>query len=1487
MSSSLAWQLHGCYTVGSTEPLVFDTALRGCKDEYVSLDHRDPAHPVRGIIGRMLEMREQFPVLNDGYYLQQLSNLTHQVFLPESQGTATETGIWSVYRSAWPGVQSLTDDQGVWLIYTNENRSISYESDCNGTDSLLAPFVAGTTVRNLFSPYEEYILGGSNTPVSLDGQDQVNGCLSKLDMPAWGFKALVPIEAFAAAHPILTDFIPGHDTRITSSQDVGETVHITLGFSHPMNCASIVEQLNVESTTQADTDASFNSSSVQCNAVSQTPASFVGSISTLAVVEIDLINVHHGIHRITINNATATDGTFTNAVDHLLLRVGSAENPMVFPRTANYSSTLLQRSGDHLQVSHNASGADLWRYSLDFGTTYSDWHPYTGGLSTLTPPSWSGTKAQEWSGQHVIVQYWSRFAGSSDHYVHGDVDASERQFPHLFLEGPFNSFGADTGLNTKMNLKPNGFWDFDFMAEWPTSVSLNVWGVDADGKLDQTQVYGDIDGDGVLDRISPHSLVDNVINMTIPPPSSHLAYRLQVDDGALSYRLVPAGSQAYQIIVYVLLAVIPIMTAAGAVWAYMGAFYRIKFNQFGTTKMAISSLAFWKRPQRSSRSRHILFSSKARRSKYVLIEKPSRESSPLPSREPSPARSAAGLGLETIGTEVAAGASLRRKVLIATIEYDIEDWSIKVKIGGLGVMAQLMGKNLGHQDLIWVVPCVGGVEYPHGPEDAMGEPMEVKVLDRVYQVQVHIHVLRNITYVILDAPVFRQQTKSEPYPPRMDDVDSAVYYSAWNQCIAEAIRRYKPDLYHINDYHGAVAPLYLLPNTIPCALSLHNAEFQGLWPMRSKEETDEVCKLFNLEPEIVKKYVKFGEVFNLLHAGASYLRIHQDGFGAVGVSKKYGKRSYARYPIFWGLKNIGALPNPDPSDTAECNTTEPASTTDVQVDQNYEAERADLRVQAQKWAHLKVDPTAELFVFVGRWSNQKGVDLIADTFPTILEKHPKTQLICIGPVIDLYGKFASFKLAKLMQLYPDRVFSKPEFTALPPYIFSGAEFALIPSRDEPFGLVAVEFGRKGALGVGARVGGLGQMPGWWYTVESTSTQHLLHQFKKAIEDALACPTQVRAELRARSAKQRFPVSAWVTDLETLQGTAIEKHQHHSRVRHHRRSTAFPVVLSRPGLSRSGSPHSGSSSRSVTPRGRESLGGQSSSTEYRPSLIARMGSVRGPGHEPAVPSGADSGPTSTYDDSSEDGFGPDTEDELNSRRMERIARLQPAEVSVIPPTPMSPNQRNSRSLFAPQVVEEEDENRLALPSARSRPPSPTGSLYSGSNDSRLSMEAVLDRPQSFELQKVNPSFTDSTGEYTQAYQILLDDLSSANSSNTCVEEYIMRSEKDWFERYRRKKLGSMGTPASNIFRYRDASPHQSMSRGSTGYGDDADDQFLLEPSYKPPTGLKKFMLRSVGDWPVYSLFLALVSFSGLLRLSASCLLSNRDKLLPPAPTRSHC
>lgn len=96
----------------------------------------------------------------------------------------------------------------------------------------------------------------------------------------------------------------------------------------------------------------------------------------------------------------------------------------------------------------------------------------------------------------------------------------------------------------------------------------------------------------------------------------------------------------------------------------------------------------------------------------------------------------------------------------------------------------------------------------------------------------------------------------------MDDLESAIYYSTWNQCIAEAITRFDVDLYHINDYHGAVAQLYLLPSIVPCCLSLHNAEFQGLWSLRTTQDKSEICLVFNLETEIVEKYVFFAPAAN-------------------------------------------------------------------------------------------------------------------------------------------------------------------------------------------------------------------------------------------------------------------------------------------------------------------------------------------------------------------------------------------------------------------------------------------------------------------------------------------------------------------------------------------------------------------------------------------------------------------------------------------------
>ncbi|KAJ5565716.1 hypothetical protein N7535_007354 [Penicillium sp. DV-2018c] len=1472
MSPATAWKNHGCFQLYSTQ--YFQWPIKagrlGCHDETVTYDHRDPAHPIRNIIKHMYQMREDFGALNDGWWVQLLSSKTHNIYLPGSDGVPTETGMWSVLRSPYHQMQDLGEagNQTVWLVYQNEDRTVNYEFDCSDpNDALIAPFDANTTVRNLFFPHDELTLQEGPIKLGLNGSDQYNGCVYGMTLQPYEFRAYVPVEKFVPPRLMITRFLPGHDVPLLSAvgPNESEVVDIRLFFSTEMNCSLVTESISIESSTEIGGWPSVDPDSVICEYIEPESTSWTGQIPSTWSWSATLTGVYNGVHKLTVNNATSADGRTTNAIDHFLIRIGQYNNPIVFNR-ANYSSTLLHEGENNtLFITQHAAGADKYRYSTNWGSTFTGWLPYEGGNVSVYELPWSGTEKQKWDGKHIRVEYWSSLTGSSDYVQEGDAPswnpAIQRRFPHLFFNGPFNRYGFDAGMDNVVKQDSDGLWKFRFMAEWPALGQLNVWGMNPDNQPDQSYVYGDSNGDSILDRLPPSSLGVTSINISQHPPDPHVAWIIQLDDSTLQFKLVPTGSKYAQMALFFLLWTIPVITAMTCAYIEKKTLLALEF---------VNNLKNGHVENGRARDPFLGLASK---SKFL--------------------QSTSAFGNRT---------AHRKKVLIATMEYEIDDWAIKIKIGGLGVMAQLMAKQLGHQDLIWVVPCVGGVHYPM---DRQAESMFVMILGNSYEIKIQYHQLRNITFVLLDAPVFRQQTATEPYPARMDDLDSAIYYSAWNQCIAQAIKRFPIDLYHINDYHGALAPLYLLPGTIPVCLSLHNAEFQGLWPMRTQKEKTEVCSVFNLNLDVVTRYVQFGEVFNLLHAGASYLRLHQQGFGAVGVSKKYGKRSFARYPIFWGLRKIGNLPNPDPSDTGEWNRALPKES-DIHVDEDFEACRIELKRQAQEWAGLNQRPDADLLVFVGRWSMQKGIDLIADVMPGVLEARPNVQLICVGPLIDLYGKFAALKLNRMMKLYPGRVYSKPQFTVLPPFIFSGADFALIPSRDEPFGLVAVEFGRKGALGIGARVGGLGQMPGWWYTVESTSTTHPQKQFKSAINSALNSKPEVRAMMRARSAKQRFPVAQWIEDLEILQATSIRIHQK-VRAKAQSPSTAAGAYHTFYGMMtpQAASTKSGTSTPSLQPSSRPGTMGsqQRSSIIYSrdPSPVADArprsglsrewsfgvrpgsGSVdprgrREPGKGSVVGSDDSAGRVSPdAEENSDDEFmatcyadddysispeGSDTpcaqapQPQGVALTKEALSAQRASQGSIVAREGNTPS-----SSSAPSTVGTDD--TLIPPS---RPWTEAGARLT--SPSALSVDLVVGEKKDFKLQKVDPFFTDSNGEYYRIFEKRLEKLNGSNSeTQLCIEKFLEKSEKAWFNKFRDARLGrSQATPASSVYCGKpggsptgsiindDASSHDSSVPPDKK--DAPPDEFLLGHDYVPPTGLKKWMQMRLGDWPVYSFFLGL-------------------------------
>jgi glycosyltransferase involved in cell wall biosynthesis len=102
-------------------------------------------------------------------------------------------------------------------------------------------------------------------------------------------------------------------------------------------------------------------------------------------------------------------------------------------------------------------------------------------------------------------------------------------------------------------------------------------------------------------------------------------------------------------------------------------------------------------------------------------------------------------------------------------------------------------------------------------------------------------------------------------------------------------------------------------------------------------------------------------------------------------------------------------------------------------------------------------------VVVGKLCRRKGQDLAVRAWPRVLALHPKARLLLIGDG-ELPGGLLPANGVSLLG-------PRPDIEALLPH----ATVCLVPSRDEPFGLAAIEAMACGVPVVAARAGGLAEI----------------------------------------------------------------------------------------------------------------------------------------------------------------------------------------------------------------------------------------------------------------------------------------------------------------------------------------------------------------------------------------------------------------------------
>jgi glycogen synthase len=505
-------------------------------------------------------------------------------------------------------------------------------------------------------------------------------------------------------------------------------------------------------------------------------------------------------------------------------------------------------------------------------------------------------------------------------------------------------------------------------------------------------------------------------------------------------------------------------------------------------------------------------------------------------------------------------------VMVASIEHDItydlaaaKPGRSKVSAGGLGKVAGQL-QRIHPTDLISVHPVFKDAKYGFEPE-AEDTPaaweqdpsLSLTVDGHRQTVFVFRHTVSplpgeetkspQVTYLMLEHPWFRDRTGI--YLDQPGSVATLRFFSLWNQAVGALIAREDPRLFQCPDYHTAMAPWYALraqgrqkpPPRV--AVVLHNAEYQGAISSQQlkNKQRRRLAEILDLPQILVDTHMMAEGGFNMLQAGLKYVTLTQRGFGVCAVSGTYAEESKIKHRVLWPLPEVMGLDNP----MLENERPKPGPPL---VERKRIAKEAlyahpDFKPGGQGYGHLQPMPGARIFVFLGRWVKQKGMDYIADIAEWMVQTHTNLQLAVIGPPGDSFGTYTMLKLQTLAQnrRYSGRVKVLPLFYNIGqvhPDVKFAFDFCFMPSRDEPFGYVDIEFGWFGSLTLGAVTGGLGKVPGIYFLPSNVNSSiHICHLFKRAVEKAMGLSERALVAIAEEATGYAFPVESWQASLLEL------------------------------------------------------------------------------------------------------------------------------------------------------------------------------------------------------------------------------------------------------------------------------------------------------------------------------------------------------------------
>ena len=309
----------------------------------------------------------------------------------------------------------------------------------------------------------------------------------------------------------------------------------------------------------------------------------------------------------------------------------------------------------------------------------------------------------------------------------------------------------------------------------------------------------------------------------------------------------------------------------------------------------------------------------------------------------------------------------------------------------------------------------------------------------------------------------------QPYGNIHEDIEKFAFFCKASLSALPSLN-FRPDIIHCHDWQAALVPVYLndafqsnpFYQNIKTVMTIHNLRFQGIYDRKMIQYWSGLPDYVFNKDCMIQNWLDA----NMLKGGIAYsnkVTTVSNTYAWEIQTEEYGE-GLAEHLRYHNNKILGIV---NGIDTDIWN---PA--TDKLLAADYDEKSAIKNKKINKKAlqeslGLDVDEHKMVIGLISRLTNQKGLDLVNDVIPGIMDEH--TQVVVLGTGDSQYEN--------TFRYYENKY--KGNFCAYIAYnenvahnIYAGCDALLVPSRFEPCGLTQLIAMRYGAVPIVRETGGL-------------------------------------------------------------------------------------------------------------------------------------------------------------------------------------------------------------------------------------------------------------------------------------------------------------------------------------------------------------------------------------------------------------------------------